>query len=83
MPRYLLLRLALPAILVVSGTAASGQAVPPPPPRQSMQEDMSGHMMGPWKEMNAFHQVMSATWHPARSSALRLRLTTDVPFRSG
>jgi hypothetical protein len=23
------------------------------------------HMMSPWKEMNSFHQVMAATWHPA------------------
>lgn len=26
---------------------------------------MDDHMMGPWKEMNAFHRVMGATWHPA------------------
>ena len=23
------------------------------------------HMAGPWKEMNEFHRVMGATWHPA------------------
>ena len=28
---------------------------------------MDDHMMGPWKEMNAFHRVMGATWHPASS----------------
>lgn len=26
---------------------------------------MDDHMMSPWKEMNGFHQVMAATWHPA------------------
>jgi hypothetical protein len=25
----------------------------------------SHDMMGPWKEMNTFHRVMGATWHPA------------------
>lgn len=28
---------------------------------------MGDHMAGPWKEMNAFHRVMGATWHPASS----------------
>lgn len=26
---------------------------------------MESHMMGSWKEMNAFHEVLAATWHPA------------------
>lgn len=34
-------------------------------PDSAMKGAMSGHMMGPWKEMNAFHMVMAATWHPA------------------
>ena len=40
---------------------------------------MGDHMMGPWKEMNAFHRVMAATWHPASSkndlAPLRARAT--------
>jgi hypothetical protein len=27
-------------------------------------------MMGPWKEMNAFHRVLGATWHPASKNDL-------------
>jgi hypothetical protein len=34
-------------------------------PDSAMKGAMSDHMMGPWKEMNAFHMVMAATWHPA------------------
>ncbi len=28
------------------------------------------HMMSPWKEMNAFHRVLGATWHPASKNDL-------------
>jgi hypothetical protein len=28
------------------------------------------HMMGSWKEMNAFHRVLGATWHPASKNDL-------------
>lgn len=34
-------------------------------PEASKANMMDDHMMGPWKEMNAFHKVMGATWHPA------------------
>jgi hypothetical protein len=35
-------------------------------PDSAAKGGMSDHMMGSWKEMNAFHVVMAATWHPAR-----------------
>jgi hypothetical protein len=40
------------------------QATPPKPDSARM-GGMSDHVMGTWKEMNAFHMLMSATWHPA------------------
>jgi len=48
---------------------------------------MDDHMMGPWKEMNDFHRVLGATWHPAsqkgdmiplRARAKELRLAADA-----
>ena len=41
---------------------AQGAASKPDTAKQAMD-----HMAGPWKEMNAFHRVMGATWHPASS----------------
>lgn len=29
------------------------------------EHDMKGHMMSPWKEMDAFHAVLGGTFHPA------------------
>lgn len=48
---------------------------------------MESHMMGSWKEMNAFHQVLAATWHPAseksdlaplKARAKELQTTADA-----
>jgi hypothetical protein len=36
-----------------------------PDTTRSGSSSMENHMMGPWKELNAFHRVMGATWHPA------------------
>ena len=53
-----LLTVAVPATL----TAQDPTKPKPDSARGGMMED---HMMGPWKEMNTFHRVMGATWHPA------------------
>jgi hypothetical protein len=55
----LLLLLVAPATLQAQGAAAAKP--------DSARPSMDDHMMGPWKEMNAFHRVMGATWHPASS----------------
>ena len=60
-----------PRFLVVLAVAllpavAHGQDSTKPKPDTSMKAgSMDDHMMSPWKEMNAFHRVMGATWHPA------------------
>jgi hypothetical protein len=54
-----LLLFVAPLTLQAQGAAASK----PDTAKQAMDD----HMMGPWKEMNAFHRVMGATWHPASS----------------
>lgn len=36
----------------------------------AMAGEMDHMMMGPWKEMNAFHKVLGATWHPASKNDL-------------
>ena len=55
---FLAAALAGPAALLAQDTTKPK----PDSARAGMMED---HMMGPWKEMNAFHRVMAATWHPA------------------
>lgn len=51
--------------LAVFAASASAQDTTKPKPEASRAGMMDDHMMGPWKEMNAFHRVMGATWHPA------------------
>jgi hypothetical protein len=48
----------------ISATLA-GQEPTKPKPDSTQRGMMDDHMMGPWTEMNAFHRVMAATWHPA------------------
>ena len=44
-------------------------------PRPDSASSMEDHMMGPWKEMNAFHRLLGETWHPASKDNL-------VPLRA-
>jgi hypothetical protein len=63
------------ALLVFSGVA-SAQTPPPKKPAtpmgamdHKMEHKMEGemnHAMSPWKEMDAYHMLMMATWHPAK-----------------
>lgn len=48
-------------------TTLAAQDSTKPKPDSARSGGMNDHMMGPWKEMNAFHRVMGATWHPASS----------------
>src|SRR5687767_3552839 len=53
-------------LAVLSGpTILHAQDASRPKPDSVKPAMMDDHMMGPWKEMNAFHRVMGATWHPA------------------
>jgi len=63
MHRYLARSFAF--LIVVAPIALSAQDGPKPKPDSAKPAMMEDHMMGPWKEMNAFHHVMGATWHPA------------------
>jgi hypothetical protein len=58
-----LLIAALVAAIVPVQLSAQDATKPKPDSSQGTMDDH--HMMGPWKEMNAFHRVMAATWHPA------------------
>jgi len=54
--------------LVFSPLVLSGQDTTRPKPdsaKMGVMGMMDDHMMGPWKEMNAFHRVMADSWHPA------------------
>ena len=66
------LRLTLPAGLLLMAlsipAAAQDTAKPKPASMGGMGDD---HMMSPWKEMNTFHRVMAATWHPAAQNDLK------------
>lgn len=52
-------------IAAVVPVTVTAQDSTKPKPDSARMGGMSDHMMGPWKEMNAFHSVMGATWHPA------------------
>ena len=58
---------ALVALLfaVAVPAALSAQDSTKPKPDSARARMMEHHMSGPWKEMNAFHHVLRATWHPA------------------
>jgi hypothetical protein len=59
-------KLALIAILVAAvPTTLPAQDTTKPKPDSARAGMMDHHMAGPWKEMNAFHHVLGATWHPA------------------
>ena len=58
-------RLFLAALILVTPLSLTAQDPARPKAEAGKKEMMGDHMMGPWKEMNAFHRVMGATWHPA------------------
>lgn len=59
-------RAAALALALSLPVAATAQDTTKPKSEPAMKAgSMDDHMMGPWKEMNAFHHVMAATWHPA------------------
>lgn len=70
MPRQLVNRLLLTIALVSAPAIAPAQEVKPKPDSAAKMGSMDDHMMGPWKELNAFHHVMAATWHPASKDDL-------------
>ena len=63
----MLARLVLASLIFVAPQVLSAQDPAKPMPEAEKKGMMDDHMMGPWKEMNAFHRVMGATWHPASS----------------
>lgn len=52
------------AALCAAAAGAEAQAKP----KEEMKHEMGkmDHMGGPWKEMNAFHTQLAATFHPAK-----------------
>lgn len=60
--------LATLSIVVVStgaGAQATTQAKPDSVMTGMSMGAMADHLAGAWKEMNAFHALLAATWHPA------------------
>lgn len=64
MPRFHIAG-AIAFLVMVAPLTMSGQDTSKPKPESATAGSMDDHMMGPWKEMNSFHRVMGATWHPA------------------
>lgn len=60
----------------VSGSALSAQQTTPPKPADAhahhgaAQEKEEDHAKSGWKELDAYHDVMSAAWHPAKNDSL-------------
>ena len=69
-PAFLLRRAAIAvASLALCSVTAAAQAKPTTPPAKPMEMD-HGHMdmkepATGWKELDAFHELMAASWHPA------------------
>ena len=61
----MLYRLAFAFLILITPLSLTAQDSAKPKPEAEKKGMMDDHMMGPWKEMNAFHRVMGATWHPA------------------
>lgn len=60
------------AALVIAASSASAQASTPPKSdkkdamdHSKMEQEMH-HAMSPWKELDSYHMLMMATWHPAK-----------------
>jgi hypothetical protein len=64
MLKRLVFAASLALVAPLPSTAQDSTQSKPESEKKGMMDD---HMMGPWKEMNAFHRVMGATWHPASS----------------
>jgi hypothetical protein len=62
-----LMRVSILSLLMIAPLALEAQSGAAASKPDSAKPAMADHMMGPWKEMNAFHRVMGATWHPASS----------------
>lgn len=52
-------------LAVAVPTTLAAQDTTKPKPDSARAGMMDAHMMGPWKEMNTFHRVLAASWHPA------------------
>jgi hypothetical protein len=61
----MLQKLLFASLVLVAPLSLTAQDPAKPTPEAEKKGMMDDHMMGPWKEMNAFHRVMAATWHPA------------------
>lgn len=62
---FVLMRISAVLLLWIAPLALEAQATTGSRPDSA--KPAMDHMAGPWKEMNAFHRVMGATWHPASS----------------
>ena len=64
------IRLAAAALLLSAATASAQQ---PPASMDKMDHSKMGqekmHAMSPWKELDAYHMLMMATWHPAKDKS--------------
>ena len=70
MAKRVLTTAVLSCILTATPALLHAQETSRPRPDSAASSAMESHMMGPWKEMNAFHKVLGATWHPASKQDL-------------
>jgi hypothetical protein len=55
-------------VALVSAAPVFAQAQAAPGKEKTMKAMGDDHMMSGWKELDAFHTVMAATWHPVAKS---------------
>lgn len=67
MVRALRIGIATAGMSFITVSAASAQATSPAAPKAMEHHAMSSG----WKELDAFHEILAATWHPAASNDLK------------
>ena len=70
MAKRVLTTAVLSCILTATPVLLQAQETSRQRPDSAAASTMESHMMGSWKEMNAFHKVLAETWHPASKQDL-------------
>jgi hypothetical protein len=57
--------IAIAALAATFPAAAAQSQSAGQPPKAAAKKHMPEHEMSPWKEMNSFHDILAATYHPS------------------
>jgi hypothetical protein len=74
MPSFAIRTAFVAAVTALCASTVSAQTTPTKPAEHKMDHKMehkddANHAMSPWKELDAYHMLMMATWHPAKDKS--------------